>query len=900
MAKVLGPAGVPDVGKIGPDPGVRVPEQVFSDAYGYDVGEAVRRFGATGYALAEKMEKERQEQNDHVFYATAATRYQTKARDALRELQKSVQPGAPDFTKQYDARLKEIAAQIKDETVKELKPTKRALGEFDARVMQWNAPLIEHAAVYEDKERKALNVDKISDNINRVSIAAQQGTMTHADALREAGSILADGQRSLLPDEYRDLKRKAERMVSTSYLLGMAERNPGQALAIARKTDAGTLASWGVTADDMRRVEHAADAQITKHRQRGLLDRAEIREGVSAWEDSRKGGDPVAPDVEKNLDTKIRATGNKDLIRQWETKKSFYDRTDAYRGSSIPELVEAEKTLRAPGTTTEDLRVANFLRASLRGETTKTEREYTQLQHNLLQMALKGEALPKADLDKAYQLGKDLDATGNLPPERLAITSRIENIAERVSAAQKSSPAQFAEKNRQRATAESLAKIEGPQPEPDSLQISERNAIATVLQHKITERDADPQAFVRKYDDAIREGTASADPAARAAAATRSIEAQLENGVRPEKVALLTKPEMADFERKLAETNQREWVDAIRQMRDRYPTQELWKQVSRELARGKDIPESAKVVAAMPWGKSPGKDEENYKTAMDLREADLAAKAGWKDLFIETGSFNPLSGFKDRRAAADAVGIMNDKTRVAMREAARTFMFEPGGPQRADRYGEAATRLAMLYATRGMPAEDAIKKATNAVFYGDYEGVDRVRVPRDLDGKPIPMTGVRMLLDYAKEGLDKVEIEPSLYLSRYKGMEEKKGYEQIAKKARSEFVASAKDKGFWMTAPDGEGAIYMTDQGTPLILKGSTRENPRYYRIDFRHPDTPEFRAYAVKRVGETPVGANIVTQMIGVWPAVKAIQKIRNIAPEPGNAVVPANPPRRAVDVPQ
>ena len=266
MARIPGADRLPDVNP-GRDPGLRLPDAVIADAYGHDVTTATARFGAVGANLLEDLAKERQHQEDSAFYSTAQTRLRVRVGEMERALKQEIGAGAPNYAKTFQERYQKLSEEVEKEVSGELAGSSKAKSAYRLRAGEMGATFIGQAALYEDGERKAAYVNAAQGNIETIAISAYKGDMPLDEALRQAGQVLADADKSLLPGEKRKVEDAAKNAISVRYMSGLAERNPSAALGIIKKTPAATLADWGLTAKDI----DSLDNKIRTEMKRGAL-----------------------------------------------------------------------------------------------------------------------------------------------------------------------------------------------------------------------------------------------------------------------------------------------------------------------------------------------------------------------------------------------------------------------------------------------------------------------------------------------------------------------------------------------------------------------------------------------------------------------------------------------------
>lgn len=278
MARVPDPYALPDVAPAR-DPGVKLPEAVYAAAYGYDITTAAAKFGTAGVKLAEDIAKERQDQEDATGMATLQTEYTTRGRQLHRDMQKEAGEGAPNFTKNFQARLAALRKEVVEGTRQKLAISDRVVKAFDTRAIQVDGALIEYAATWEDQEKKRGYRRITQNNVDTISIAVQQGSMHWKDGLQQIGEGLENARRNFAPDEFQKLEEESRLKLGLAHFLGMADRNPAEALRLIKKTPAEKLAKeFGFGPEHIRTIDRAADTELRKRSSEARMSRMETRQ----------------------------------------------------------------------------------------------------------------------------------------------------------------------------------------------------------------------------------------------------------------------------------------------------------------------------------------------------------------------------------------------------------------------------------------------------------------------------------------------------------------------------------------------------------------------------------------------------------------------------------------------
>lgn len=843
MAKITGPEGIQDV-NIQRDPGLTVPEGMWADAKGHDVFTAVERFGARGEQLASALAEERQNREDAAFVSAAETAYAAKSRDMLRKMQAQTKDGAVGFTDSYRTSLEKLRDEVEAETKTTLRGSSRALAAYRERAARANISLIEHAATYEDRERKQFYRDGVQRQVDEIGIMVGKGQITRDDALARAGSILANGSESLLPNELRDVTDKAKRIVAVSHYMGLAERNPGAVLALLKGRKGEEFAAEGLKPEDIRRIDAAADAAIRRGQQAAALNLSVTNEHLRTYSDFREKGIPVPPQLEATIQS-LTAGGNKRVTearRRYDSMRQYYDTVDASRNKPIPELRKDIETIRGDKDSSREMLAASLaLEKQLQADTRREALVYKELHTELRQLAIQGAELDREKIGRMVQIGKDLSAPGYE-----AEAMRLVTIAENVAEAKRSPATGVADIARRTTMARDMWGEEYKT--PDALDLAERNAIGTALRAKIAERDEDPRAYVDRYYPEVGEALRSESPEVRQAAVGRLLALQAYEGVLTPNRALLSKPEATEIEGRIKETTGRDRAGVIVSLVNRYGAQN-WPLVQRQLDKGENLPKDAQIIAALPWGQ--GRDEELALTAVNLAEAYKLTPDKLKDL-----------GFD--KTAQDRI---NSGAISKMAPLQETFRVERGGLVRAAKWNDAAQTLASYYmATQKLSEGEAVTKATNEIALNFYEPIDRVRVPRTLDRNPVFVAGVRAKMDFFGEQaqLDKLDYHPGMYMKGGLSSDPKIADKQIAE-WRRQFVTSIATKGYWATRPDGKGFRRYTDQGTPVLLR-TPDGSQRFLEYDFYAPPVGEGAFW--ERYGTAQTWGDVIRRQLGDDPA--------------------------------
>lgn len=846
-AKAAGQEGVQDI-NLGRDPGVTAPDSVFAGAEGYQVAQAIERFGARGETLAIELLKDRADKEDSMFATTALTRYQTEARDLLRKMQQEDSEKGVGFTDRAKVQLKSLAASVRQRTLAELPASKRAVQHFDERVLTADVSHIEHAAVYEDRARKSAYYDKATENLDRIGLGVSKGTLSRDDALSEFGRILGDARSFLSPEEARKFEDAGKRHIARAYYLNLADRAPGQVLAMLKQRSAEQLSADGLKTEDWRQIQHAADAAIRRGQSAAALRSSETNEHMRTYIQFRERGIPVPPEFETKIQGLIGSGDPKkktEAQRRFDSIRTFYDTVDANRGKSIPELRGAVESMRLSGER-ETLQASIAVEKLLRERVSTETQEYKRLLDELKPLAMAGRPLPEEKITRMIQIGRDVDAesmakeNGGEASQLASYALRLQGMGGRIGEARTLPATGVAAMLRR-----SRALPGEAEPADDAFGLAEEQAIATALQGKIKERDADPRAYVDKYYPEVGQGMRAEDPVMRAAAVQRLLELQRAEGVSSNALSIMSKPEALEAETRIKSTTGVERANTIRTLVNQYGA-ENWDIVQGQLDRGENLPPDARVIASLPWGQ--GKDEALYVVSANLAKAFQMKPTDWKDVGIEKTDLSSLE-----TAAVKSIGEFT----ASMRD-----------PKRAAHWSQAVQQLAAYYKGMDKLTDDAaITRAKNELIFDHYNFAFSVRVPKMLNGSPVPMAGVRALMDYGiqAETLKTLPIEPAQYEPRKRwamtadqakmwGFDEaflskmKEGL-ITREEAQKQFITALNSRGFWRTKSDGTGMIFMTPAGVPLELKQDMPEydafgrlkNPRFYEIPFTRPTDVAF-----------------------------------------------------------
>lgn len=206
-----------------------------------------------------------------------------------------------------------------------------------------------------------------------------------------------------------------------------------------------------------------------------------------------------------------------------------------------------------------------------------------------------------------------------------------------------------------------------------------------------------------------------------------------------------------------------------------------WPQVAGELQD--KLPGTAKVIASMPAGSAA----ERLAEAANLGAGTLA-----------------------KTLPNDAVKSMREALPDALADFRATIVNQPGGESTYATYAEQAELLALKYMSEGRAPGDAAAKAAADVAVGRYTFVGTYRVPIDQDAAKIERGAAVALGLLDGAGLD---LPRSLF-----GLNDAQ--------TRAAWLATVRDQGVWITAPDESGLVLHVPGADGLLVAVTINGKP--------------------------------------------------------------------------
>lgn len=182
-------------------------------------------------------QKAEEEEDAKVWTASAVAAGAVAQAQKLIEMQESAQPGAPDFTRQFDDQFAEY-----EETTLSLAPNDTAKRFLRERMLALRTDMTGRAMQFEAGERRRWRVDTIDKAITDVAGAVAADPSRLPVMLAEQRAVIES--LSVPPEQRAALRAKLDEQVATAAVLGEVERDP---MAAQRKL----AARLGTTPDQV-------------------------------------------------------------------------------------------------------------------------------------------------------------------------------------------------------------------------------------------------------------------------------------------------------------------------------------------------------------------------------------------------------------------------------------------------------------------------------------------------------------------------------------------------------------------------------------------------------------------------------------------------------------------------
>jgi hypothetical protein len=302
-------------------------------------------------------------------------------------------------------------------------------------------------------------------------------------------------------------------------------------------------------------------------------------------------------------------------------------------------------------------------------------------------------------------------------------------------------------------------------------------AVSAVLERN-KQIAADPAGYAVTNSPRLQDawsGASTPDAVQRAAQAT--IDEQKRLGVPGDRIAPLPVSQASALVSNYVSTEQpQDRARMIGDLAGQYGS--LWPRVQQQLVKA-GMPAGTEVLGAMT---RPGQE---------VPRASLA----------EAMAIGPE---KLKTLVGDGVKDVNKALTDEMAAFERTLALQPGGAAVAAQFRASAQTLALKYASEGVDAKAAARRAAADVANGQYAFTDTYRVPANFSA-----SSVEHAADYVLSNLDKYDIAPVRSLDP-----------RITPDMATNLYREAVSKGgYFVTNEDETGLLLLDPQGRPVVLK---------------------------------------------------------------------------------